>query len=110
MKLLFDQNLSRKLVKTLGGLFPDSLHVKDLGMDQTDDRLIWDYAKQNDFVIISKDTDFYQKSLLLGPPPKVIWFRRGNCSTKHVELILRNQVDRIEEFCLDAQTGCLILF
>jgi len=110
LKLLFDQNLSSKLVKALSGLFPDSLHVKDLGMEQTDDRLIWEHARQNGFVIVSKDTDFYQRSLLLGHPPKVIWFRRGNCSTKQVELILRNQLYRLEEFGNDDQAGCLILF
>jgi predicted nuclease of predicted toxin-antitoxin system len=97
-------------VKALAEQFPDSVHVKDLGMEQTDDRLIWEYAKQNGFIIISKDTDFYQRSLLFGHPPKLIWFRRGNCPTKRVELILRNQLDRIEQFGNDDQAGCLILF
>ncbi|HEX5085273.1 MAG TPA: DUF5615 family PIN-like protein [Blastocatellia bacterium] len=77
MKLLFDQNLSSKLVKSLADLFPDSLHVKDLGMQQTDDRLIWERAKQDGLTIVSKDSDFYQKAVLFGHPPKVIWIKRG---------------------------------
>jgi predicted nuclease of predicted toxin-antitoxin system len=64
LKLLFDQNLSSKLVKALADLFPDSLHVKDLGMEQTDDRSIWERAKQDGLIIVSKDSDFYQRAIL----------------------------------------------
>jgi predicted nuclease of predicted toxin-antitoxin system len=110
LKLLFDQNLSRKLVNVLADLFPGSLHVQNLGMAQTDDHLIWEYAKQEGFAIISKDSDFYQRSHLFGSPPKVIWFKRGNCSTKQVEFILRNQLHRIEQFGDDLNVGCLILY
>ncbi len=110
MKLLFDQNLSSKLVKSLADLFPDSAHVKDFGMEQADDRLIWERAKQDDLIIVSKDSDFYQKALLFGHPPKVIWIKRGNCPTKQVEFILRGHFDRIEQFNDNTQSGCLILY
>ncbi|MEP7337455.1 MAG: DUF5615 family PIN-like protein [Acidobacteriota bacterium] len=102
--------MSRKLVNALADLFPDSLHVQNLGMAQSDDRLIWEYAKQEVFAIISKDSDFYQRSHLFGSPPKVIWFKRGNCSTKQGEFILRNQLHRIEQFSDDPNIGCLILY
>jgi predicted nuclease of predicted toxin-antitoxin system len=110
LKLLFDQNLSSKLVKSLADLFPDSVHVKDFGMEQADDRLIWERAKQDDLIIVSKDSDFYQRALLFGHPPKVIWIKRGNCPTKQVEFILRGHFDRIEQFNDDTQSGCLILY
>ena len=110
MKLLFDQNLSSKLVKALADLFSGSLHVKALGMEQTDDRSIWDRAKQDGLIIVSKDSDFYQRAILFGHPPKVIWIKRGNCPTKQVEFILRGHFDRVERFDNDSQANCLILY
>ena len=71
MKLLFDENISYKLVRALEDLYPDFAHPRDIGLKTTNDRLIWEHAKNNDFMIVSKDADFYQRSLLFGPPPKI---------------------------------------
>lgn len=109
MKLLFDQNLSHKLVRALADIFPDSIHVRDVGLKAADDGLIWDYAKGNDFIIVSKDSDFYQRSLLFGHPPKVIWIRRGNCSTIDIDNILRKHFDDIEAFNQDGYESFQIL-
>ena len=109
MKLLFDENISHKLVRSLADLFPDSEHPRNIGLKGSDDRVIWDYARANNFVIVSKDSDFYQRGLLFGHPPKVIWIRRGNCSTKAIELILRNHYLDIERFYKDANEVVLIL-
>ena len=81
MKLLFDENLSPKLPNRLSDLFPNSLHVRDVGMKTTIDPIVWDYAKDNDLMIVSKDADMHD----LSNPPKVIWLRLGNCSTSQVE-------------------------
>jgi predicted nuclease of predicted toxin-antitoxin system len=73
MKLLFDENLSRRLVEATRDLFPDSAHVSQVGLTNgTTDRQIWDYAKQNGFAIITADTDFVTMANTYGPPPKVI--------------------------------------
>jgi len=69
VKLLFDENLSHKLVGSLADLFPDSEHVRNVGLKAVDDRLVWEYAAANDLLIVSKDSDFYQRSLLFGHPP-----------------------------------------
>ncbi|CAN5419469.1 hypothetical protein BH20ACI1_BH20ACI1_03170 [soil metagenome] len=58
MKLLFDQNLLWRLSSKLAELFPDSLHVRDAGMKESQDVDIWEFAKANDFVIVTKDIDF----------------------------------------------------
>ena len=79
MKLLFDQNLSSALVARLEDLFPGSTHVKAEGMDEAPDIEVWLFAKQQGFTIVSKDSDFQQRSLLFGAPPKVVWLRVGNC-------------------------------
>jgi predicted nuclease of predicted toxin-antitoxin system len=85
MKLLFDQNLSPSLPRLLADLYPDSVHVRDIGLRDATGTEIWEYAKHNGFVLVSKDSDFQQRSLLFGQPPKFIWLRVGNCPVKPIE-------------------------
>ena len=98
MKLLFDQNLSWRLVSFVSRHFPGSAHVNSLGLSNTSDREIWDYAKEHDFCICSKDTDFRQLSFLYGPPPKVIWLQVENRPTWEIAEILKSKIDRIMTF------------
>jgi predicted nuclease of predicted toxin-antitoxin system len=109
MKLLFDENLSHKLAQRLTDIFPDSIHVRDVELKSSDDPLVWDYALQNDFVIMSKDVDMHDRSLLFGYPPKVIWVRLGNCSTRQVEELLRRELTLIEKFYEDDYASFLAL-
>jgi predicted nuclease of predicted toxin-antitoxin system len=109
MRLLFDENLSPKLPHRLADLFPSSLHVRDVGMKATDDPVVWDYAKDNDLMIVSKDTDMHDLSLVFGNPPKVIWIRLGNCSTGQVENLLRRDFDVIKLFYEDEHVSLLAL-
>ena len=89
MRLLLDQNLSPRLLDLLADLYPASTHVRSVGLANADDETVWRYAVQQGFVIVSKDSDFHQRSFLYGHPPKVIWIRRGNCSTDDVAGLLR---------------------
>ena len=98
MRLLFDQNLSPHLRDMLADLYPGSIHVRDVELQSADDVDIWEYAAQQGLTIVSKDSDFRQRSFLFGHPPKVIWLRRGNCSTTEIETILRNHYDDIVAF------------
>lgn len=109
MKLLFDQNLSHKLVWRLADLFPDSVHVRDVGLRAAGDPFVWEYAKDNELLIVSKDSDFHQRSFLYGYPPKVVWVRLGNCSTSDVELVLRTNFDVIKDFYEDKYASFLSL-
>lgn len=81
MRLLLDQNLSFTLVQALADLYPDSAHVREVGLERADDDQVWRYAATRGLAIVSKDSDFRQMSFVRGHPPKVIWIRRGNCST-----------------------------
>jgi predicted nuclease of predicted toxin-antitoxin system len=110
MKLLLDQNLSPRLIHRLADLYPNSTHVMAVGLDHSLDREVWDYARQNDYIIVTKDVDFSEFSILQGFPPKVIWIRRGNCSTKDIEAILRENFDSIKSMNEDVNTGILELF
>jgi len=109
MKQLFDQNLSPKLVTHLNDLYPNSTHALYIGLDTAADPLIWDYARDNDYIIVSKDTDFGDKSIIHGHPPKVIWIRRGNCSTSTVEKILTDHYADIQALSNNPNQGLLIL-
>jgi predicted nuclease of predicted toxin-antitoxin system len=109
VKLLLDQNLSPRLVGSLSDVFPDSAHVRDLGLARADDAAIWDYARENELTIVSKDSDFHQLSFLRGSPPKVIWIRRGNCSTADIEGLLRSRRKEILEFGSELEPAFLAL-
>ena len=78
MRLLFDQNLSPRLPDLLADIYPESVHVRNVGLRDADDLTIWDYAALHGYTIVSKDSDFQQRSLLSGAPPKFIWLRVGN--------------------------------
>ncbi len=101
MKLLLDQNLSPRLVRTLEAVYPGSSHVRLVGLRDADDAVVWQFAREHDFIIVSKDSDFHQRSFVFGFPPKVIWIRRGNCPTADIEEILRERQSSILEFCED---------
>jgi predicted nuclease of predicted toxin-antitoxin system len=104
--LLFDQNLSPRLVDA----FPGSAHVSESGLAQALDRVVWEYARVNNFVLVSKDADFGELGLILGFPPKVVWIRRGNCTTSDIEALLRENRDSIETLSQDDQSSVLAVF
>ena len=109
MKLLFDQNLSHRLVGQLAVEFPGSAHVRDVGLAAAPDPDVWAHAAANEFVIVSKDTDFQHRALRYGHPPKVIWVRLGNCSTSTVATLLRSRLADIQAFEADAVASFLAL-
>lgn len=109
MRLLFDQNLSRKLVTRLSDIFPDSSHVQFHGLAEKTDTEIWEFAKINDFCILTQDADFAERSRLYGSPPKVVWLRCGNAPTNHVEALIRAGVEAIQELLSNPDLHCLEL-
>ncbi|MCY7324254.1 MAG: DUF5615 family PIN-like protein [Phormidesmis sp. CAN_BIN36] len=109
MKLLFDQNLSRKLVTWLADVFPDSSHVQLHALTEAEDSEIWEFAKAQDFCIVTQDADFADRSRLYRSPPKVIWLRCGNAPTSSVEAIFRSGVETIQEFMSYSSFDCLEL-
>src|SRR5262249_25082898 len=100
---------SHKLVGRLADLFPDSVHVREIGLKEAGDSVVWEYAKQHGLMIVSKDSDFHQRSFLYGYPPKIVWIRLGNCSTAEVEHVLRTHFNAITEFFADETASFLSL-
>ena len=109
MKLLLDQNLSHRLVATLESSYPGSVHVRELGLQSAPDDGVWSHAQRHGFVIVTKDADFHQMSLLKGYPPKVVWIRRGNCSTDEIAEILMIHRADFEAFDRDPAAALLTL-
>jgi predicted nuclease of predicted toxin-antitoxin system len=109
LKLLLDENLSPRLIDQLFDLYPGSAHVHQCGLGSADDAAIWEYAKSNGFTIVSKDSDFEERSILSGSPPKVIWIRGRNCTSAEIESLLRSAFSVMTRFVQKDEETCLIL-
>jgi predicted nuclease of predicted toxin-antitoxin system len=110
VKLLFDHNLSPRLIDRLADIYPDSQHVFLIDLDRSLDEVVWEYARANGHTIVTRDADFSELSVVRGFPPKVIWVRRGNCTTTDIEMILRTNSALIAMLDEDTTTGILMLF
>ena len=109
MRLLFDENLASRLTHDLVDLYPDSAHVLSLGLAGASDRDIWNRAATEGFVLVTKDEDFHRLSVLIGPPPKVIWIRLGNCATADIARLLRFRADEVRAFTRQTEAAFLAL-
>lgn len=109
MKLLFDQNLSRKLITCLADIFPNASHIQFHELAEKTDTEIWDFAKLNDFCIVTQDADFAERSRLYGSPPKVVWLRCGNAPNNQVEALIRSGQEAIGELLENPTFHCLEL-
>lgn len=109
MKLLFDENLSYRLVALLGADFLGSQHVRDVEMLGASDQRIWEFARANDFVLVSKDNDFRQRSFVAGAPPKVVWLEVGNDGTPEIATLLRRSRVALQRFGDDGDSALLVL-
>lgn len=101
MRLLFDQNISFRVVQLLHITFPEAKHVKEFNFQNSTDKQIWNYAKENQYTIVSFDADFYDLVTLHGHPPKIIWLRLGNTSTNNLAEILQYHFGIIKSFLTD---------
>jgi predicted nuclease of predicted toxin-antitoxin system len=110
LKLLLDQNLSRKLVPELAKRYPGSSHVIYLGLDTADDSEIRRYAKVHEFTLVTKNTDMVDLCVVKGAPPKVLWLRVGNCATTLINHVLEVNDDRIRRFGAAESEVVLSLF
>jgi predicted nuclease of predicted toxin-antitoxin system len=109
MKLLFDENLSPKLPPLLAASFPGSIHVRDCGLKGSTDDAIWSYAYANGFTLVSKDSDFCQRSILYGQAPKLVWLRIGNCTRDKLLSLLKSHEQDLNAFETDPSEFVLVL-
>lgn len=111
MKLLFDQNISYRIVRLLEKSFSGCKHIKEAGLENKTDTEIWEFAREHNFAIVTFDADFYDLSIVKGIPPKIIWLRTGNTSTMSISHLLIEKKKLIKDFCDYKNTNsCLQIF
>jgi predicted nuclease of predicted toxin-antitoxin system len=109
VKLLFDENLSPSLAARLAAEFPESTHVRNVGLLGAEDRQIWEYARSAGLAIVSKDTDFRERSYVEGAPPKIVWLDVGNAGTEPIATLLHRDREHLQHFATSDETSLLIL-
>ena len=107
MRLLLDQNISFRVIKLLDDNFIEVVQVREVGLENANDKLIWDYSRKNNFTIVTFDSDFKEYSALWGHPPKVILIRTDNQTTNSIAEILNSSIKTISEFTMSKDLSCL---
>lgn len=105
--LLFDQNVSFKVAKKVQDIFPGAKHLSDLRLEGSTDIEIWEFAKNNNYCIVTLDFDFIDISTLKGSPPKIIWLRLGNSTTEKIASRLQSDATLIKDFLTSEDTAFL---
>ncbi|MEM6514978.1 MAG: DUF5615 family PIN-like protein [Bacteroidota bacterium] len=113
MKLLFDQNISFRIIKLLSENFENSSQVRELGLENNTDNGIWNFAKAKGYTIVTFDADFADIAYINGHPPKIIWLKTGNLTTRFIAELLNKNAEINSKFCLDSEfesIACLELY
>ena len=109
MKLLLDQNLSPRLADRLSSVFPGSVHVRSVALERASDDAIWRHAIEHGFAVVTKDSDFHERTQVSESHPKIVWIRRANCSTAEIEAMLRRHLEDIEQLAANPSLRYLVL-
>jgi predicted nuclease of predicted toxin-antitoxin system len=109
VRFLLDQNLSPRLCNSLRDLCEEAVHVRDVELEKATDATVWKFAGENGYIIVTKDSDFNQLSLLFGHPPKIIWIGLGNCTTRDIEFVLQARRSDLIAFSEDPEASILNL-
>jgi len=110
MKLLLDENLSRRIIPAIIGAYPESTQVALLAMDAYADEALWAFARDNAYILVTKDSDFNDLSTLYGYPPKVIWLKCGNQSKQRITEILLSIQNEVQAFVNHPDLACLEVY
>lgn len=110
MRLLFDQNVSYRVVKQLKPNFSDIIGVREVGLLNSDDVHTWEYARQHDYTVVTFDKDIPNIGSVRGFPPKIIWLHTGNLSNQAVVDLFLNRSDEFANFIANVRKGCLLVY
>ena len=106
-KLLFDNNISHRVIARISDIFPNANHVMLENLDEVSDAKVWMFARSHNYTIVTKDSDFNDMVIHKGTPPKIIWIKLGNCKVAEIEKILRVNEKEIKEF-LNEPIGAIL--
>ena len=110
MKLLFDQNISFRVVNQLRAVLSESVGVGEVGLLNADDFQIWEYARQHGFSVVTFDRDIPDIGAVRGFPPKIIWLRTGNLTNRAIVALFNERMGEFAEFVANGRKGCLQVF
>ena len=110
MKLLFDENISWRVLKKISEKFPECKHVSDIEKELISDEKIWNYARKYNFIIVSFDEDFADIQMIKGFPPKIIWLRCGNTKTNLIAEKINTLKEEIINFFIDNEQGVFEIY
>ena len=110
MKLLFDQNISFRIIPYLPECFVGSQQVRNVGLLNKSDFDVWEFARCNNYIIVTFDADFYDISMIKETPPKIIWLRTGNLTTSEIAEILTKHSEMILEFIAEDDRLCMEIY
>jgi predicted nuclease of predicted toxin-antitoxin system len=108
MKFLIDNNLSFKLVSPLQNDFPATAHIRSVLNVNADDLTIWEFARDNDYVLLTKDNDFDERIQLTGCPPKVVHLICGNKPTLYILNLILFRKEKIMSFAEKDNENCIL--
>ena len=104
IRLLADENISWRIKRSLNTW--DILPVNEItGTKPMTDIQIWNFAKTNNYTILTFDEDFIDILNMYAFPPKIIWLRKGNVSTGVISARLIKLEQAIKDFILDSESG-----
>lgn len=86
--------------------------MERLGLENKSDKEIWNYAKLNNYTIVTYDADFVDFANLFGSPPKIIWLRTGNIHNNQLAEIIISKSELIKDFIdnrFNEELACLEL-
>lgn len=109
MKFLIDENLSEALVDALGDIAPGSIHVRPAGLGGATDLRLWETARAGGFAILTRDEDFVRLSIARGSPPKVVFLRLGNCTTRDVVDLIHRRFAILQDFVVSNEVSFLVM-
>lgn len=110
MKLLLDENLSRRVIPAIVDAYPESSQIALLGMESVADGEIWEYARREGYILVTQDSDFHDLSALYGHPPKIIWLKCGNQPRRRIVEILLSIRDDVYIFANNPDLSCLEVY
>jgi predicted nuclease of predicted toxin-antitoxin system len=109
VRLLLDENLSERLLPLLCDRFADSSHGRLIGLGGAEDLVIWERARSEGALLVTKDEDFLRLSVSRGFPPKVICLAIGNAGNAATATLLLDHKEAIEAFSTHPEVGFLLL-
>ena len=110
MKLLLDQNISRRILKELESHYPGSTQVALIDLEEADDAAIFQYAQKHNYAIVTKDGDFLELSLIHPDPPRIVWLKCGNQNNHHILSLLVKNHSTIQALDSDPDITCLEIY